>query len=377
MCCRRRGRGGNPAAAPSILIPSISNFAIQYNMQAASIALPLLQAHPFYAPPAWVHFVALGAVFAGATLGMFTMGYLGDLLGRQRAMVCTMAIQVAGALGSAALSVGGATSTYGLFCFWRLLLGVGVGGMYPLSASHASESYSGGDGGGAGGVASRVGKSFFWQTPGTMAPYICALLLVYIVGERQCPYFDDHQSCAGDLNATVDPRSAVRGRTCEWELDRDLCVFSSTASTFWPRFGFRAILAAGAIPALVVLCSAVRETAGARRPRTASAPPQPERTRTAAAGRGVAAAGRSDDDAGGGGGGGGGSSSPLAVLGADAHLRRTLFGTASTWFLFDVAYYGTGVFLPSILIDLFGRGESIRTVCVCASSWSRSTPWVD
>ena len=106
------------------------------------------------------------------------------------------------------------------------------------------------------------------------------------------------------------------------------------------------------------------------------APPKPKRTHTSAAGRGVAAAVRSDDDAGGG-GGGGGSSSPLAVLGAHAHLRRTLFGTASTWFLFDVAYYGTGVFLPSILIDLFGRGESIRTVCVYASSWSRSAPWVD
>ena len=61
----------------------------RYNLSAASIALPFMQAHPFFAPPEWVHYTGLGVVFVGAVLGMLCMGYLGDLLGRRRAMLVT------------------------------------------------------------------------------------------------------------------------------------------------------------------------------------------------------------------------------------------------------------------------------------------------
>ena len=92
--------------ASSIFIPALSNFAIQYNLSAASIALPFLQSHPAFAPPGWVRFLALGVVFAGCMIGMLLLGYLGDLIGRARAMVVTNGIQVVGALGCALLTWG-------------------------------------------------------------------------------------------------------------------------------------------------------------------------------------------------------------------------------------------------------------------------------
>ena len=128
---------GSSQAAPrnsSNFVPALSNFSIQYNLSAASIALALMQAHPYFKPPAWVHYVLLGLVFAGAVLGMLVMGYLGDLLGRRRAMVVTMGFQVFGALGCACLTIGTghehSTNIYTIFCACRFLLGIGVGGMW-------------------------------------------------------------------------------------------------------------------------------------------------------------------------------------------------------------------------------------------------------
>ena len=134
------GSGGSSNA-----IPALSNFSIQYNLSAASIALPFMQSHPAYAPPGWVQYVLLGAVFVGAVVGMLVMGYLGDLIGRRRAMVLTLAFQSFGAIGCALFDWGSAEWVYTVFCASRLLLGVGVGGMYPLSASHAAEGAEGQD----------------------------------------------------------------------------------------------------------------------------------------------------------------------------------------------------------------------------------------
>ena len=43
-----------------------------------------------YLEPAWAKMVILGVVFAGAVVGMGGMGYLGDIMGRERAYCLTM-----------------------------------------------------------------------------------------------------------------------------------------------------------------------------------------------------------------------------------------------------------------------------------------------
>ncbi len=193
-----------PEKSESNFVGAMGNFSIQYNLSAASIALPFLQSHPAFAPPGWVHYVGLGTVFVGAVLGMLGMGYLGDVLGRKRAMVFTLCLQVAGAVACSLLTWGSVSTIYTVFCAGRLLLGIGVGGMYPLSASHAAEGSAEGEDTGA-----RVGWAFFWQTPGSMAPYAVGLLLVFAVGDKQCSYFEQKDSCSGATLADVAVTTAV------------------------------------------------------------------------------------------------------------------------------------------------------------------------
>lgn len=90
--------------------------------------------------------VAGTACLAGAILGQLTFGYVGDCLGRGPAMRLTMFLSIIGSLSSAfalPLSEDG-QSIFTFLSVTRLILGVGVGGVYPLAATMAAES-SGGD----------------------------------------------------------------------------------------------------------------------------------------------------------------------------------------------------------------------------------------
>jgi PHS family inorganic phosphate transporter-like MFS transporter len=334
----RAPKAAPPAAAArrSNFIPSVSNFAIQYNLTSASIALPFMQEHPAFAPPGWVAYTLLGAAFVGAVVGMVVMGYLGDVLGRRRAMVLTLALQVAGALGGALLSWGSATQVYAVFAACRLLLGVGVGGMYPLSASYSAEGASAADD-----PATRVGWAFFWQTPGSMAPYAVALLLLLAVGERQCSFHSRPVAgCPGDACC----------EDCRWDDTAAVCAFDATASSALPSFEFRFITALGAVPSCIVLWSALQERDDDEEEEEAAealAERVGERSRAAA----VVV-----------------RSSPLEEIREHPEHWRTLLGTGGSWFLFDVSYYGTAIFLPSIQETIFGEGETLF-----ALSWQSLT----
>ena len=71
----------------------------------------------------------LGAAFVGA----FVVGRAADLVGRKRVYWLVAAIMVVGALGSAL------APSYWVLIFFRFVLGVGVGGDYPVSAVLMSE----------------------------------------------------------------------------------------------------------------------------------------------------------------------------------------------------------------------------------------------
>jgi MFS family permease len=464
-----QNRGG-PEKKESNFVGAMGNFSIQYNLSAASIALPFLQSHPAFDPPTWVHYVGLGAVFVGAVLGMLGMGYLGDALGRKRAMVVTLAIQVAGAVGCSLLTWGSVQTIYAVFCASRLLLGVGVGGMYPLSASHSAEGSSEGEDAGA-----RVGWAFFWQTPGSMAPYAVGLLLVLGVGDKQCSYFEQHDACVGAAlptapapvalpslgrpsgayccgpavsapkcngpdvsmlvadfvtdttlklgvtiageehdcpaeNITYSPDtfkisfpdiakpkdclgkidSSSGGTTptvkyvakddllkvgednvtivlkkgscgaepgpepepepepepgpipqpsphpassCAWNASgHAICSYNASAPTSMPSLEYRLITGLGIIPPLIVMASAISSMHDSDEFKAA---------RSA----------------------GGGTASPIAEVMAHPEYWGTLLGTGGTWFLYDISYYGTAIFMPQILATIFGQGESLYAIC--------------
>ena len=109
------------------------------------------------------------------------MGYAGDVLGRNMAMTLTLSLVVFGALCSAAISYGAPTEVYITIIIARFILGIGVGGVYPLSATKASED-GGGDGHGPTDPTAAA-WAFFWQIPGSMvqnALINCAVHDIYI-----------------------------------------------------------------------------------------------------------------------------------------------------------------------------------------------------
>jgi len=82
------------------------------------------------------------ACLVGAIIGQLTFGYVGDCLGRGRALQLTMVLTISGAFLSAfAIPLtSDPTSVFVCVSITRFFLGVGVGGVYPLAAIIASES---------------------------------------------------------------------------------------------------------------------------------------------------------------------------------------------------------------------------------------------
>jgi len=70
--------------------------------------------------------------------------------------------------------------SYAIICGCRFILGVGVGGQFPLSAAAAKDSAAAQES-----SEQRVGWAFFWQTPGSLAPYLVGLSLSQLPLQRK------------------------------------------------------------------------------------------------------------------------------------------------------------------------------------------------
>jgi len=99
------------------------------------------------------------------------MGAFGDIIGRAVAMRVTLGVAVLGAI-TPACAFGPSTQWYAIILFGRFILGFGVGGIYPLSAVGAAEA-----GGSSIERSLATAWSFFWQIPGAVTPYLCAVIL--------------------------------------------------------------------------------------------------------------------------------------------------------------------------------------------------------
>lgn len=200
-------------------------------------------------------------------------------MGRQRAMVVTLSLTVVGALWSALASWGSPSTVYAMIAVGRTVLGIGVGGIYPLSAVHSAESSTDRTDGGQ-----RVGWAFFWQTPGAMTPYLLTLILLLLPSGAQ--------------------RTSLQ---------------------------FRLIFGLGAVPAMVVLYGLYRDLTG-RQHQTRSLAACNAGTRTHA--------------------------TLMRAIWSREHLRM-LLGTAGTWFIYDINFYGINIFTPHILKDIFGESNTL------------------
>lgn len=261
------GKGG--------FVGAVGNFSIQYNLASASIALAVMKKiTELPEEPDWARYLLLSVVFVGCALGMVVMGRLGDTIGLSKAMQLTTGLSVLGAIVPAC-AFGPAPVFYGMIIFGRILLGIGVGGIYPLSAATAAES---------GDMdleekAKTTARAFFWQSPGAIVPYGCALFL-------------------------------------DQYLERSVL--------------FRVLFALGALPAAVVFFASCGQN---------------DSTEFAQA--------QEDKD----------EATLCDVIRMQSpRARKTLLGTCLTWFFFDVAFYGTSVFVPNIIKSIFGDDESLKSL---------------
>ncbi|KAH6605362.1 hypothetical protein Trco_007069 [Trichoderma cornu-damae] len=75
----------------------------------------------------------------GIVLGMIIFGWLADAFGRRRMYGIELIIIIVGTFGCALASPSPTISAAGLLVFWRVMMGIGIGGDYPLSSVITSE----------------------------------------------------------------------------------------------------------------------------------------------------------------------------------------------------------------------------------------------
>ncbi len=351
----------------------VTNFSIQYNLASASVAIMIMTSHgdrkvddeaeADFPEPLWAKDSLLAAIFAGTFLGMLIMGYLGDLIGRSPAMIITQCISLLSILTSTFATWGG--SLYAVFTVSRFFLGFGVGGMYPLSASQSAEAGDHGNGkqpshdssnanilGGQENVkdiSERVGWAFFWQTPGTIAPYAVAIVLFYLTTDTSLQY-------RVLLGAGAVPCAIILWLSLEiMRRERMLENLESVVEAGDGRRCNGQHRGGGNID--------VQGRSGTPPRRLDNDEPPPLRVGVVHAGGARSSASSLSlihERV---------SSSQRVLLNSQeltaqekAFYLYKLIGTGGSWFLFDVSYYGTAIFAPFILEEII-PGATLKMIC--------------
>jgi len=264
----------------TVIISGVGFFTDAYDLFVIGTvaALVAVQWHLSSLQTSWV----TGAAILGAFVGAFVFGRMADVIGRKKVYVTVAVIMIIGAIASAL------APDFLFLVVARLVLGLGIGGDYPVSAVFMSEYSNRQDRG------RLVGLVFSMQALGLIIGPLVALLLL----------------------------SSGVGDSLTWRI----------------------LLGLGAVPAAAVVYLRSRMPESPRY--LAQVQGQHGRaagelqhfsegviTEPAQAGN---AAGRMQ----------------LRVFLTDPHMLKLLLGTAGAWFLFDYAYYGNTLSLPAILKEV-------------------------
>jgi len=79
------------------------------------------------------------ATSGGTVIGQLGFGFLADVVGRKRMYGLELIIIIFATLAQALSAASPAVSIVGLLIFWRVIMGIGIGGDYPLSSIITSE----------------------------------------------------------------------------------------------------------------------------------------------------------------------------------------------------------------------------------------------
>jgi MFS transporter, PHS family, inorganic phosphate transporter len=346
--------------SPSLLIPMISNFSTSYNVVNISMVLPILeQVHDGATSEDAA--ACASSLLAGMIVGQLFGGALGDSpLGRIGALRVVMSLQVIASIASAFLGVTKKEDIFIWLAACRFFLGIGCGGVYPLAAVLSAEQK----------VDDEVTTNTFSHSH----------LATESSGTR--PHMSDssrQEEKDDDSVHRVVLTFSTQGIGFVAVPIVSVILLHSTSNL---NFVWRFILGLGALPGLLLIilqchwsrrasqqCQLVpTEDTLQRLPESQ----QLDRGDGDFPSSGVESNQRDE--------GGTGlpvdsqhiqqdgvlvettSGSWLTTLFHEPGLGRKILGTAGTWFLFDVVFYGNTIFQPIVVEAAFGGAKGEETV---------------
>lgn len=130
----------------SILVAGVGFFADAYDIFAINMASAMLgvvfwqdaKTKPGKIPSSADTAVKV-ATSTGTVIGQVGFGLLADVVGRRRLYGLGVCIIIFATLAQALSSDSRAISAVGILVFWRIIMGIGIGGDYPLSSIITSE----------------------------------------------------------------------------------------------------------------------------------------------------------------------------------------------------------------------------------------------
>lgn len=283
---------------PHQVTAMLSNFSTSYNVVNISLVLPILeQLHNNTNEDAAA---CASSLLAGMVLGQIVGGALGDsFLGRLGALRLVVALQIFASIATALLSDENGDIFMALAA-WRFILGVGAGGVYPLAAVLSAEMGSKKRNQSSSDLIHRVVLTFSMQGLGFVAVPIVAVTLLY---------------------------------------------FTTNLELVW-----RLILGFGCVPGIVLMCLQCKLYASQHTVVPLEEPAEQEESATEHHNN----LSLTNDE-----------EEPDAIVHVQRHgwweslrqepgLARKVIGTAGTWFLFDVVFYGNTIFQPIVVEAAFG-----------------------
>jgi len=261
----------------AVLISGMGFFTDAYDLFVIGTvaAIVTIQWHLSTTQTSWV----TGSALLGAVSGAFLFGRIADVIGRKKVYALVAAIMIVGAISS------GLSPNFAWLVVSRFVLGLGIGGDYPVSAVLMSEYSNRRDRG------RLVGLVFSMQALGLIVGPLVALALL----------------------------SSGISQPLTWRL----------------------LLGLGAVPAAAVIYLRAKMPESPRFQARVQGQGERAASEAAAFSEGIVNASDVSGD--------GLRRMRLADFLTNPRMLRLLAGTAGTWFLFDYAYYGNTLSLPAIL----------------------------
>jgi MFS transporter, PHS family, inorganic phosphate transporter len=127
----------------AVTVAGIGFFTDSYDLFAMNLALQMVGMAFWQSDggliPSNVQTAIKAAISGGAVIGQIGFGVLADLLGRRRMYGIELSIIIVSTLAQSLSGPSSALTMTGLLIFTRVIMGIGIGGDYPMSAVITSE----------------------------------------------------------------------------------------------------------------------------------------------------------------------------------------------------------------------------------------------